>query len=106
MKIATLEDLPEITDMSMKFMATTGYAPFSDRETIERLIENLVTGEQNEKIIIFQSGVGFLAGCAAPFLFGQHLLATEIAWWVEPDERGSGAGEDFLHAFEYWAKEK
>jgi len=105
-KIATLEDLPEIADMSMKFIATTGYASFSDRETIERFIASLVTGEQNEKIIIFQPGVGFLAGCAAPFLFGQHLLATEIAWWVEPEERGRGAGLDFLSAFEYWAKEK
>jgi len=105
-KIATLEDLPEIADMSMKFIATTGYAFFSDRETIERLIANLITGEQNEKIIIFQPGVGFLAGCATPFLFGPHLLATEIAWWVEPDKRGSGAGAEFLSAFEYWAKEK
>ena len=106
MKVAELHDLPEIADMSMKFMATTGYASYSDRETIEKLIERLILGEQNEKIIIFQPGVGFLAGCAAPFLFGQHLLATEIAWWVEPDKRGSGIGAEFLSAFEYWAKEK
>jgi len=105
-KIATLEDLPEIADMSMKFITTTGYSFFSDRESIEKLIEALIAGEQNEKIIIFQPGVGFLAGCATPFLFGPHLLATEIAWWVEPDKRGSGIGAEFLSAFEYWAKEK
>lgn len=106
MKVATFEDLTEIADMSMKFMETTGYAPYADRTTIERLIAGLITGEQNEKIIIFQSGVGFLAGCVVPFLFGPHLLATEIAWWVEPKERGNGAGIEFLAAFEYWAKEK
>lgn len=106
MKIATLEDLPEIADMSMEFMASTGYTEFSDRDTIEKLIYNLITGEQNEKIILFKSGVGFLAGCATLFPFGQHLLATEIAWWVNPNSRGKKTGAEFLEAFEYWAKEK
>src|SRR5258705_13398483 len=106
MKVATLVDLPEIADMSMKFIETTGYVPFADRTTIERLITNLITGEQNEKIIIFEPCVGFLAGCVVPFLFGPHLLANEIAWWVEPEIRGNGIGKEFLSAFEYWAREK
>lgn len=106
MKIATIEDLPEISEMSMKFLAETGYTEFSDKDTIERLIESLVTGNPNEKIIILESGVGFLAGCAVPFPFGSYLVATEIAWWVDPDKRGKKIGSEFLHAFEYWAKEK
>jgi len=105
-RVATVADINEIADMSMRFMETTGYTAFSDRSTIEELIMNLIIGVQNEKIIIFQPGVGFLAGCATPFLFGPHILATEIAWWVEPEERGNGVGEEFLNAFEYWAKEK
>lgn len=106
MKIATLEDLPEIADMSMEFMSTTGYTDFSDRQTIENLITNIITGDPTEKIIIFKSGVGFLAGVSTPFIFGPHRLATEVAWWVAPDARNNGTGREFLDAFEYWAKEK
>jgi GNAT superfamily N-acetyltransferase len=43
---------------------------------------------------------------ATPFPFGPYSLATETAWWVEPDKRGSGLGLQLLQAFEYWAKEK
>lgn len=106
MKIATLEDLPEILDMSMEFISTTGYLPFSERKTVERLLTSLITGEQHEKIVIFQPGVGFLAGCSTPFIFGPHLLATELGWWITPDMRGKKVGLEFLEAFEYWAKEK
>lgn len=106
MKIATLEDLPEIAEMSMKFVETTGYKDFADEDTIKSLIAAVVTSEPHEKIILLEPGVGFLAGCVTPFIFGPHLLATEIAWWVEPESRGSGIGKEFLDAFEFWAKEK
>jgi GNAT superfamily N-acetyltransferase len=106
LKIATIEDLPEISEMSMKFMSETGYTEFSDQETIDNLIKSIVTSEGNERIIILEPGVGFLAGCAVPFVFGPHLLATEIAWYVVPEERGKKIGSEFLHAFEYWAREK
>lgn len=105
MKIATLEDLPDIVNMSMKFMETTGYAEFSDRKTIEDFAFDMLNAERNEKIVIYEPGVGFLAGVANPFPFGPHLLATEVAWWVSPDARGKRVGAEFLEAFEYWAKE-
>jgi GNAT superfamily N-acetyltransferase len=106
MKIATIEDLPEISEMAMKFMATTRYSEYSDQATIEGMIESIVTGEQNQKIILLEPGKGFIAGMSSAFPFGPHLLATEIAWWVEPEERKSGVGKSLLEAFEYWAKEK
>lgn len=106
MKIATLEDLPEISTMSMKFMETTGYKDYSDKLTIDDLIFRLIMSSQNENIIILKPGVGFLAGMAVPFPFGPHLIASEIAWWIEPDKRGNKDGIELLEAFEYWAKEK
>lgn len=106
MKIAEIGDLPEIVDMSMAFSATTGYHPYVERGTVNDLIYTLILGLKNEKIVLFEPGVGFLAGCVTPFIFGPHLLATEIMMWVEPEARGKGAGKEFLSAFEYWAKEK
>ena len=104
MKVATTEDSQEIVDMAMKFMATTGYTEYSNEETITQLVNNILTGKQNEMIILLEPGVGFLAGMSSPFVFGPHLIASEIAWWIEPDKRQNGVGAELVDAFEYWAK--
>jgi RimJ/RimL family protein N-acetyltransferase len=106
MKIATLEDFNEIEEMAMKFIAQTGYTEYADVETISQLIYNILTGQQNEMIILLQPGVGMIAGMSTPFPFGPHLLASEIVWWINEDKRGSGEGKELIEAFEYWAKEK
>lgn len=103
-KIATTEDVAEILDMSKQFMSTTGYTKYSDEQTIANLIETIVTGPQDEMIILLIPGVGFLAGQSSPFAFGPHLLASEIAWWINEDQRKTGAGAELIEAFEYWAK--
>lgn len=103
-KIATIDDLPEILEMSMKFITSTGYDKYSNEQTISNLIETIVTGPQDEMIILLIPGVGFLAGQSSPFAFGPHLLASEIAWWINEERRKSGAGEELIEAFEYWAK--
>lgn len=104
MKIATIDDLPEVLEMSMKFMASTGYTEYSDEQNIRNLIESIVTGRQDQMIILLKPGVGFVAGQATPFAFGPHYLASEIAWWINEEHRKDGAGAELLEAFEYWAK--
>jgi len=104
MKIATIEDLPEILEMSLKFLSSTGYTKYSDEQTIRNLIETVITGQQNEMIILLIPGVGFIAGQTSPFAFGSHLIASEIAWWVNVEHRKEGAGAELIEAFEYWAK--
>jgi RimJ/RimL family protein N-acetyltransferase len=104
LKIATPDDFEEIRDMAMKFMDTTGYTAYSDEETISKLINNILTGKQDEMIILLKPGVGFLAGMASAFPFGPQLIASEIAWWINEDQRKGGAGAELVDAFEYWAK--
>lgn len=106
MKVAELEDLPEILEMSMKFMSETEYDKLSDEDTIRNLIEQILTSDNNQNVIILEPGVGFLAGGVTPFLFGKGMVATELAWYVSPEFRGKKTGSEFLQAFEYWAKEK
>lgn len=106
MRIATVEDVGEIVSMSMKFMDTTGYKEFSSEEEITALVIRLIVGNPLEYIIILEPGKGFLAGASSQFPFGPYRLATEIAWWVNPEDRKTGLGLELLHAFEYWAKEK
>jgi GNAT superfamily N-acetyltransferase len=45
-----------------------------------------------------------LLAVASKSLFSPHKTATEIGWYVSPDERGKEAGKQLLEAFEYWAQ--
>lgn len=104
MKIATIEDVAEVLEMSNQFMDSTGYKKYSDEQNIRNLIESIVTGRQDQMIILLKPGVGFIAGQATPFAFGPHYLASEIAWWINEEQRKTGAGAELIEAFEYWAK--
>lgn len=104
MKIATIDDHDEILSMAMKFMEQTGYTEYSNEETISNLINTILSGKQNEMIILLKPGIGFLAGMSSPFVFGPHLIASEVAWWINEDKRKTGAGAELVEAFEYWAK--
>lgn len=104
MKIATPEDIAVVKAMAMKFLAVSGYQEFGDEETITNLITNIVEDQPTSSIIILSPDVGFIVGAVSQFPFGRCLIATEIAWWVEEDKRGTGEGLKLLEAFEYWAK--
>ena len=103
-KIATTEDFSEVMEMAMKFISSTDYAKYADEQIVRNLIETALTGAQNEMIILLIPGVGFLGGQTSPFAFGQHLLASEVAWWINEEQRKTGAGAELIEAFEYWAK--
>lgn len=103
MKIATHEDFEAIFKMAMNFLNASPYKDLGDEDSIATIIGDILNSSPTERIIIF-SDVGFIVGAVTPFLFGPHKLATEVAWWVEPDYRGNGEGLKLLEAFEYWAK--
>ena len=104
MKIATQEDIEELVAMAMKFIMSTAYAPYASEEQMRNIITNVVTGDQREKIALLKSGEGMLIGITTPALFGPHMLASELAWYVDPEKRGNKVGVELVEAFEYWAK--
>lgn len=101
-RIATLDDLEQIVSMSMKFVQDTPYSEYANQETIRDLAMNLVS--DNNKSIILLSDHGMIAGLVTPNLFGSGHFATELAWWIDPEYRGSREGSQLLEAFEYWSK--
>lgn len=104
MKLAGIEDIPEVLQMGMNFINSSPYKDFSSEEHVKELIYKIVMGDPSEGIVILKPEVGFILGVASPFLFGPHKLASEIGWWIEEDKRGNGEGLELLTAFEYWAK--
>jgi len=89
--------------MSCEFLGAVGYDKYSDPEVLVNFLYKII----KEHIIFVNEDVtGMLAGMAMPFLFGTTKVATEIGWWVNPDERNKKLGKALLDAFEAWAKEQ
>lgn len=103
MRVATSDDFDVILEMAMKFIESTNYKELADQQTIANFVWNLLDLPATEGIVILTEG-GMLAGVIKPFVFGTVKLATEVAWWVDPDKRSTGIGKALLDTFEYWAE--
>lgn len=103
MKIAELDDLDKVFEMGMKFVAATGYKDYADETTIKELIKLYLEQPRDTHIIILDD-FGFIAGQCTSFIFGTGKIASETAWWIDPDSRGENRGIKLMNAFEYWAK--
>lgn len=103
MKIAEMEDVDTILAMGKKFVEATGYKDFADEAYIKQLIEHYIQSSRDTNIIILDD-FGFIAGSVSVFPFGPGKIASETAWWIDPDSRGENRGIKLMQAFEYWAK--
>lgn len=104
LKIATEEDLPTVLRLVMSFGKETDYQDLISEEVTEALIRTLITSDNNSTIVMLWKDVGVIAGAKVPFIYGPHTVATELFWWVQPDHRQLGVGEQLLNAFEFWAQ--
>lgn len=102
-RIATVEDFDLVVSMALKFAETTPYKALCDTEVIQGIVATFLQGDPSEKIVLLYEDKGFLIAAITPFTFGTELVATEIAWYVEPDARSTGAGDALVEAFEFWA---
>lgn len=104
LKIATSQDFDTVYTMALKFLESIPYKDYYDEDKMKYIVDMLMNSGKENSIIILNENKGMIAGIASDFLFGYVRQATEIAWWVEPEHRKSGVGQELLEAFEYWAK--
>ena len=103
-RIAGLSDIDQVTEMAMKFATTTNYADFVVESKVKEVVKSMLEKNIMEAIVLINDGVGLIAGTVIPFTYGHALMATEVAWWVDPEHRKTKAGIELLEAFEHWAK--
>lgn len=106
-RAATEKDIPEIVRMAREFwhdspFPEVEYDPGSTVAMSEMCID---TG------LMFVADIGgvhgFICGVAAPLLGNfDARCCSEVAWWVDPDYRSTGAGLDLMTAMEDAAREK
>lgn len=104
-----VEDLPALVGMAIRFIAETQY-----RAVIVPNVERLavLTGYLLEHGAVFVAQadgpndlVGMLGVSLLPHVMSGELVATEAAWWVNPERRGGMTAVRMLAAAERWARE-
>jgi len=103
-RLATIEDMPELLRMSQAFFDVSGYSGLTtfDKDDSEELLKTLVDGNT-----LLTDGNGAMLGFVVFPMFMNRgtLIAQELFWWVDEDKRKSGVGLKLLRAAEKHAKE-
>ncbi len=73
-------------------------------ERIERVVRQLVTGDQSVMLVAEQDGrlVGMIGLMAYEHLLSGACEVAEVCWWVDVDKRGPGLGMALLWEAEKW----
>jgi len=104
-RLATESDLPAILDMGAKFHAFSGESVPYCRQSAESSARSIMV---MGFVLVAEDGgklVGMLGVLVAPLFFNfAHTMAQELMWWVDEDERGSGAALRLIRAAEAEAK--
>lgn len=98
--------------MARKFYDHSPYVGVVDYDE-SKISDVLVTMFDNptERIAILVvndegQSVGMLCGMVSEILFSRERIATELAWWMDPEYRANRIGIELINAFEYWARHK
>lgn len=105
---AVFADRAVIVRMALQFIATSRYRELmaSNAEQLEVLA--CVLMDQGVVFLAEQDGEVFGMLGAQVFIhpMSGELTGSEVAWWIDPDQRGGTAAMRLLAAAENWATEK
>jgi GNAT superfamily N-acetyltransferase len=110
LRSATVDDADRVLEMAIAFISDPRhpYAGLFDwtPERIKQLVDLVL--ERGVILVAVVEGrlEGMIAAVASPVLYSHQMAVEEIAFWVEPGERGAGIGPVLLTALEDWACSK
>lgn len=103
---ATPEDFDYILDMCEIFWDHTQFRESFDREHTRNMVQ--LSYDHGLLIVADDDGVcGFMAAIKSPLLGSSMAwMATELAWWVNPDKRGKMYGVGLVSTLERLCKQQ
>jgi hypothetical protein len=107
-KIADVNDIPELKRMALLFKDYSPYKDFpTDNTKLEETIYGLIQESPLSSVVLIAEvdgkAIGMIAGVAREFLWSRDKHATEIVWWVDEEHR-AGPGKELNQVFVHWAK--
>ena len=102
-RLAEPKDFPIIVRMARNFFEASPYTvlQFSELKCMELFQRYL---NDKTEVMILLSDHGMLVGFASQAPFSTDRISTEVAWWVDPEGRGSRDSLALFEAYEFWSK--
>ena len=104
---AKQEDRERLLEMGMRFVSDTEYGGFirTNRRAMSETFEGVMASQDGTVLVQELDGVlvGMILMVIYAHPFSGERVASELAWWVDPEARNSGAGVRLLRAAEGWA---
>lgn len=107
--LATPKDKHTVLKFAHNFYEQTEFSPsvqYNEAKVAE-LFEAYLEGGLRQVLFLLlkvqEETVGMLVGFATETPFSYDKIASELAWWVEPEHRGNRKALDLIYAYEAWA---
>jgi len=104
---ATLGDLPRLMRLSKEFYDASPYNGrlTFDESKLKNVLKMLISSDDSiGTIFIGTKSQGLLACMGVEPFFSTDRVATEVMWWVSPQDRGSGIAQELIEAYEGWCR--
>jgi Acetyltransferase (GNAT) family len=109
LKLIEQQDLERFIFLCNRFFDNSPYSGGNfSYDKVKNLAQQIIDSDKSESIIILlhdgEQAQGFIVGLTSETPFGTDKVALELAWWVEPDHRGSRKSLELMKAYEVWAR--
>lgn len=107
----TVERLGDILKLCLTMQKEGDWAavPFDIETTATSVLSYVINNDNGFGVLAYTDegqAVGMLAGSVTPYVFSKGRVASDFAWFVLPEHRGSRTALRMLSMFTDWAKEK
>lgn len=110
-RLATLNDVPEITKMAAELASTTTFKGVSyDHNKLRQVVEGVIIGTPKTSLMLVSvddkdTVVGFIAGVPMEISFMELQSSMEIGWFVRPGTPGEKKRYlELREGYEEWAR--
>lgn len=106
-RVANEDDLSDIYILGKQFAKESGNGFLGWNSTkVKASLEDVIAREDFGAFVLCkgENVVGMFICFATPCFFSDKIQAVEIAWYVEPEHRGSRKAVEMLNWFEEWGK--
>lgn len=107
LRMATHDDLADICVLGRVMHDESTFAPMNyDVNRVKETISDLIDKSQFVVVAEGTNGelIGGMAGMVTQSWFGSDMVATDLAVFIKPDQRGGMVAIKMMRAFVQWAK--
>ena len=110
LKLLEEKDIPRFVELCKNFHDNSPFKDLKFEPTkVSDLAHKISAGAKLDSVVITMADTndtvqGFIVGVVSETPFGVEKVAIELAWWVEPEYRGSRKSYELLLAYKAWAR--